>query len=188
MAELSQNINVRTTFQVKRKVMEESEKKEMKMSEYILYALESFWEDSSAANTSFLEQELNDTKAQLLEAQATVTTLTAKNKELEEVISEMPKGAWQEANETSKMLTEEFVRDECERAVREYQRQQLGEMTKNENLHIQNLASRLKLYETPLLKSLYEIVKHNPAVKDLPDVVSILTQNYYQQFINQVHE
>lgn len=190
---LSQNLNIRTTLAIKKRVMEEADKREMKMSEYILFILESFWNKSlkNDDDQELIEVrgELKQYQQDLMEAQAKVTTLTSENDKLEEALKNEPKGIWQEATETSAKLSEEFIQDERERAVRAYKQEHLSEIARNENFQIQLLSNRLKQYETPLLKSLFEITRHNPKVRDLPDVVSVLTQNYYQQFIqNQYHE
>ena len=45
---LSTNINIRTTLDVKKKLMDESDKREMKMSEYVLFILETHWNKVNA--------------------------------------------------------------------------------------------------------------------------------------------
>lgn len=40
---LSANINVRTTLAIKKKLMDESDRRDMKMSEYVLFILETHW-------------------------------------------------------------------------------------------------------------------------------------------------
>lgn len=65
-------------------------------------------------------------------------------------------------------------------ALSNYQQQ----LTVNENQQIKILAGRLQLYETPLLKGIFSTLSQsNRNIKDLPDIVSVLTQHYYQEVI-----
>ncbi|MCU0468407.1 MAG: hypothetical protein MUF58_07380 [Arcicella sp.] len=42
MSELTQTINLRTTFEMKKRILDNAEKKGMNQSEYILFAVESY--------------------------------------------------------------------------------------------------------------------------------------------------
>lgn len=111
---LSANINIRTTLDVKKRLMDESDRREMKISEYLLFILESHWNKLDAPieeNNEMLQlhQELAELRKSLQETQSKVVELKIENTHLTERLSEVPKTVWQEAAETTKKLSEENI-------------------------------------------------------------------------------
>lgn len=49
---------------------------------------------------------------------------------------------------------------------------------------LQWYANRLSLYETDTLNKVFQAVRQNTNIKDLPDVVQALVRQYYQQFLS----
>lgn len=186
---LSANINVRTTLDVKKKLMDEADKREMTMSEYVLFILETNWNKSNESpeqNSEILQlrEELTEINKALQEAQTHVIELTDKNSQLVESLSGEPKTLWQEAAETTNKLSEEHIQRQIDIALNGYQQQVREQLITNENQQIKILAGRLQLYETPLLKGIFNTLsQNNQNIKDLPDIVSVLTQHYYQEVI-----
>jgi hypothetical protein len=187
---LSANINVRTTLEVKKKLMDESDKRDMKMSEYVLFILETHWNKLNVSpmqednETLRLREELIELKKKLSEAQATAAELKDKNNQLVERLNEQPKTVWQEATQTTHKLSDEHIQHQVNIAISKYNQQMNEQLMLNENLKIKNLVARIQLYETPLLKTIFQIIsKSNYQIKDLPDIVAILTQFYYQEII-----
>jgi hypothetical protein len=187
---LSANINVRTTLEVKKKLMDEADKRDMKMSEYVLFILETHWNKLDVpppqdnGETIQLREELTEVKKKLSEAQAVAVELTNQNNQLLERLHQQPKTVWQEAAETTHKLSEEHIQQQVAIAISKYEQQMNEQLILNENLQIKNLVARIQLYETPLLKTIFQIIsKSNYNIKDLPDIVAILTQSYYQEVI-----
>ncbi len=186
---LSTNINVRTTLDVKKKLMDESDKREMKMSEYVLFILETHWNklnEPPQENNELmqLQQELAEVRKNLQETQSKVIELKTENNQLVERLSEEPMTVWQEAAETTNKLSEEHIQRQIDIALNGYKQQLSEQLITNENQQIRILAGRLQLYETPLLKGIFSVLsQNNRNIKDLPDIVSVLTQHYYQEFI-----
>ncbi|MCU0466962.1 MAG: hypothetical protein MUF58_00030 [Arcicella sp.] len=186
---LSANINVRTTLEVKKKLMDEADRRDMKMSEYVLFILETHWNKLDAPieeNQELLQlhQELAEIRKKLQETQSKVIELKTENDQLLERLHEEPKTIWQEATETTNKLSEEHIQRQIDIALNGYQQQLREQLIVNENQQIKILASRLQLYETPLLKSIFQVIsRSNQNIKDLPDIVAILTQFYYQEVI-----
>ena len=186
---LSANINVRTTLDVKKKLMDEADKREMTMSEYVLFILETNWNklnESPEQNNEILQlrEELTEINKALHEAQIQVIELTDKNSQLVESLSGEPKTLWQEAADTTNKLSEEHIQRQIDIALNGYQQQVREQLITNENQQIKILAGRLQLYETPLLKGIFNTLsQNNQTIKDLPDIVSVLTQHYYQEVI-----
>ena len=186
---LNTNINVRTTLDVKKKLMDESDRREMKMSEYVLFILESHWNKLDAPieeNNEMLQlhQELAEVRKNLQETQGKVVELKSENTQLTERLSDVPKTVWQEAAETTKKLSEENIQHQVNVALSSYQQQMTEQLAVNENQQIKILAGRLQLYETPLLKGIFSTLSQsNRNIKDLPDIVAVLTQHYYQEVI-----
>ena len=187
MSELTQNINVRTTHQMKKKVMDESHKRGMNMSEYILFSLEDYWniilqEKSHTSN----DQEILRLTTLLLETQSELNSATTQLSQLSIGVGTIKhKSVWQEANETAEKLTQERIDQEKAIAVQEFIEQNLSKLLTTEEEKLQWYANRLRLYETEILKKVFGVARKNPKVKDLPDVVQILANQYYQQFLTQ---
>ena len=186
---LNTNINVRTTLDVKKKLMDESDRREMKMSEYVLFILESHWNKLDAPieenhEIQQLHQELTEVRKTLQETQKKVIEFRDENAQLTERLSGQPKTVWQEATETTNKLSEEHIQHRINVALNGYQQQMREKSLVNENQEIKILLERLQLYETPLLKGIYNtLIKSNRHIKDLPDIVAVLTQHYYQEVI-----
>jgi regulator of replication initiation timing len=186
---LSANINVRTTLEVKKKLMDEADRRDMKMSEYVLFILETHWNKLDAPieeNQELLQlhQELAEMRKKLQETQSKVIELKTENDQLLERLHEEPKTIWQEATETTNKLSEEHIQRQIDIALSGYQQQLREQLIVNENQQIKVLAGRLQLYETPLLKAIFNTLSQgNRNIKDLPDIVAVLTQHYYQEVI-----
>ena len=186
---LSANINVRTTLDVKKKLMDESDKREMTMSEYVLFILESNWNKLEAPpeeNNEVLQlhQELAEVRRTLHETQLKVIELKDENTQLTERLREEPKTLWQEATETTHKLSEQHIQQQIDIALNGYQQKVREQSVLNESQQVKNLADRLQLYETPLLKGIFAMLsQNNRSIRDLPDIVSVLTQHYYQEVI-----
>ena len=186
---LSANINVRMTLDVKKKLMDEADRREMNMSEYVIFILETTWNklnESSEPNNEILHlrEDLAKLNKALNEAQIQVIELTDKNSQLDESLSGEPKTLWQEATEATNKLSKEHIQRQIDIALNGYKQQLSEQSITNENQQIRILAGRLQLYETPLLKGIFNTLSHNNQnIKDLPDIVSVLTQHYYQEVI-----
>ena len=186
---LRANINVRTTLEVKKKLMDEADKREITMSDYILFILETNWNklnESSEPNTEILQlrEDLAETNKALHEAQIQVIELTDKNSQLIGSLNGEPKTIWQEAAEATNKLSNEHIQRQIDIALNGYKQQLSEQLITNENQQIRILAGRLQLYETPLLKGIFNVLsQNNQNIKDLPDIVSVLTQHYYQEVI-----
>ena len=186
---LSANINVRMTLDVKKKLMDEADRREMNMSEYVIFILETTWNklnESSEPNNEILHlrEDLAKLNKALNEAEIQVIELTDKNSQLDESLSGEPKTLWQEATETTNKLSKEHIQRQIDIALNGYKQQLSEQLITNENQQIRILAGRLQLYETPLLKGIFNTLSHNNQnIKDLPDIVSVLTQHYYQEVI-----
>ena len=186
---LSANINVRTTIDVKKRLMDESDKREMTMSEYVLFILESHWNKLDIPREEYnevlqLHQELGEVRKNLYETQQKVIEFKEINTQLTERLSEEPKTIWQEAAETTNKLSEQHIQRQVEIALNGYQQKLNEQLVINENQQVKNLADRIQLYETPLLKGIFSTLsQNNRYIRDLPDIVAVLTQHYYQEVI-----
>jgi hypothetical protein len=186
---LSTNINVRTTLDVKKKLMDEADKREMTMSEYVLFILETNWEklnEPPEENSEILalRENLAELKKSLQDAQIKVIQLKEENAQLVENLNEEPKTLWQEATETTNKLSQEHIQRQIDIALNGYQQQLREQLIVNENQEIKVLAARLQLYETQLLKGIFSTLsQNNRNIRDLPDIVAVLTQHYYQEVI-----
>jgi regulator of replication initiation timing len=186
---LSANINVRTTLDIKKKLMDESDKREMTMSEYVLFILETHWSKVNAPqeeNNEILRlyEELAEVRKTLLETQSKVVELRGENSQLIERLSEEPKTVWQEAVEATDKLSEDNIQKRIDIALNLYRQQLREEIVINENQQINSLLYRIQLYETPLLQGIFRTLSaKNLNIRDMPDVVAVLTQHYYQEII-----
>lgn len=190
MSELSQNINVRTTHEMKKRIMDEAHKRGMTISECILFSLEDYWNlinkgdsrnDKENANLSVLLQKKQD---ELIEAQMLIEQLTNERHQLNDKFALTTKSVWQGANETAERLSQERIEQERGIAVREFIEENFHKLVNTDHEKIQFYKSRIDLYETEVLKKVFQIVKRNPRIKDLPDVVEVLASQYYQQFLS----
>lgn len=186
---LTTNINVRTTLNVKKKLMDESERREMNMTEYVLFILECYWnkvETPQQENDEIqqLHEELTEVRKNLQETQGKVIELMNDNAILNQQLRDIPKSIWKEASQTTAKLSEEHIQKQVNIALSGYQQQMREQLVVNENQKIQLLNERIKQYETPLLKTIFKVIAaSNNSMKDLPDIVSVLTHHYYQQVV-----
>lgn len=190
MSELSQNINVRTTHEMKKRIMDEAHKRGMTISECILFSLEDYWNlinkgdsrnDKENANLSVILQKTQD---ELIEAQMLIEQLTNERNQLNDKFALTTKSVWQGAKETVEGLSQERIEQERGIAVREFIEENFHKLVNTDHEKIQFYKSRIDLYETEVLKKVFQIVKRNPRIKDLPDVVEVLASQYYQQFLS----
>ena len=180
MEKLTQNINIRTNLNIKKRLMDEASSLDMNMSEYVLLILQSHWDKKDQSLATTHQESTLSSQHQLSESELIISQLIAEKSELQEKLQAQNKSVWQEAMSTAKKLSEERIRREREAAIYEYQRS--GGAT-IESATITSLQARLAAYETDLLKQVFNVVRQNPKVSDLPDVVQILTYQYFQQFI-----
>ena len=175
MSELSQVINFRTTFNMKRRILENAEKKGMNQSEYILFAIESYLNgsnklgnsnDNSHNQLSVLRQELEKANLRI--------------QELQENSTHEKKRIWQEATDLAHKEAEEKINEAQIQAVKRFQ-ETIKESLEEKKLQFNLLQERLYAYETPLLKKVFQLVSQNPQIKDYPDVVYFLLHCYYKQ-------
>lgn len=172
MAELTENINIRTTRDTKKKVMDEAAQIGINITEYVTYVLESYW-----AEQSNVKEE--KTAIQALESQ-----LSAYQKRVEELTVEKEELLAKTAQEAMNLSTEKIEKEKA-LAVQQFQ-EEANRVFNEEHLKVvQPLKERLKLYESHELKTVFEAVRSNPKIHDLPDVVNVLISQYYQQFITQ---
>lgn len=190
MSELSQNINIRTTHEMKKRIMDEAHKRGMTISECILFSLEDYWtlidkgysgNDKETANLSALLQKKQD---ELIEAQVLIEQLTNERNQLNDKFASTTKSVWQGAKETVEGLSQERIEQERDIAVREFIEENFHKLVNTDHEKIQFYRNRINLYETEVLKRVFQVAKRNPLVKDLPDVVEILANQYYHQFIS----
>ena len=177
MGELSQVINFRTTFNMKRRILENAEKKGMNQSEYILFAIESYLNSSTLTNVP------NEDKDQSSELSALKEELAKANLHIQELqthIAKEKKSVWQEATDFANKVAEERIKQAQIQAVRQFQ-ETVKYKIEDSNTQLQLLQERLYAYETPLLKTVFQLVSKNPQVKDYPDVVYFLVHCYYNQ-------
>lgn len=169
--------------------MDDAYKRGMTISECILFSLEDYWNlivrgdsgnDKETANLSILLQKKQD---ELIEAQMLIEQLTNKKKQLNDKFTLTTKSVWQGAKETVEELSQERIEQERGMAVREFIEENFHKIVNTDHEKIQFYKSRIDMYETEVLKKVFQVVKRNPRIKDLPDVVEILASQYYQQFI-----
>lgn len=195
MSELSQNINVRTTHEMKKRIMDEAHKREMTISECILFSLEDYWgiiengRKTDAKEYNEIVSELESTEHELAMANRKIERLIVEKEELQEQHNLKTKSIWQGAKETVEGLSQERIEQERGIAVREFMEENFNKLvnTDHEKIQfykIQFYKNRITQYETEVLKRVFQVVKRNPLVKDLPDVVEVLASEYYQQFLN----
>lgn len=190
MTDLSANVNVRTTHEMKKRIMDEAHKRGMTISECILFSLEDYW--NIIANGSKMDAKqynelvtiLERTEAELYNANQKILRLTAEKEDLQQQYALTIKNIWQEANETAERLSKERIEQERAIAVREYIEENLSRTVSTDQEKLQWYANRLSLYETDTLKKVFQAVRQNTNIKDFPDVVQGLVKQYYQQFLS----
>lgn len=185
MSDLSTNVNVRTTHEMKKRIMDEAHKRGMTISECILFSLEDYWniiEKGNIANNSQLSTLLQETQAELNDAKTQIEDLKNEKNELKS--NNGKKSFLREANETAGRLSQERIEQERAIAVREFVEENLDKFANSDQAKLQFYTNRLSQYETDVLKEIFKVVRENTRIKDLPDVVQMLANIYYQQFIN----
>lgn len=187
MSDLSTNVNVRTTHEMKKRIMDEAHKRGMTISECILFSLEDYWniiEKGNIANNSQLSTLLQETQAELNAAKTQIEDLKNEKNELKSKFSNGKKSFLREANETAGRLSQERIEQVQAIAVREFIEENLDKFANSDQAKLQFYTNRLSQYETDVLKEIFKVVRENTRIKDLPDVVQMLANIYYQQFIN----
>ncbi len=177
MSDLTQSINIRTTFEMKKRILENAEKQSMNQSEYILFAVESYLKGISGPNSEGILEVDNIQLKQLQEQ------LDATNNQLRQMREETAfekKSILQEAADLAHKMSSERIQQAQTQAVRLYQEKSRSEVD-NTNQQIKILQERLFAYETPLLKEVFNYASQNPQIRDFPDVVYFLVHCYKQQ-------
>ena len=177
MSELTQTINIRTTFEMKKRILENAEKKGMNQSEYILFAVESYLKGISTLNS---ESILEVDNIQLKQLQEQLAATNNQLRQMKEDTVFEKKSILQEANDLAHKMSSERVQQAQAQAVRNYQEKIRGDGD-NTNQQIMILRERLFAYETPLLKEVFNFAAQNPQIRDYPDVVYFLVHCYKQQ-------
>lgn len=150
-------------------------------------SLEDYWniiEKGNIANNSQLSTLLQETQAELNDAKTLIEDLKNEKNELKSKFSDGKKSFLREANETAKRLSRERIEQERAIAVREFIEENLDKFANSDQAKLQFYTNRLSQYETEVLKEIFKVVRENTRIKDLPDVVQMLANIYYQQFIN----
>jgi len=190
MSDLSANLNVRTTHEMKKRIMDEAHKRGMTISECILFSLEDYWDilengiKADVKQYNELVNVLENTETKLDKANNQIERLKAEKEELQQQYALTTKSIWQEANETAERLSKERIAKERAIAVREYIEKNLSSTVNTDQEKLQWYANRLSLYETDTLNKVFQAVRQNTNIKDLPDVVQALVRQYYQQFLS----
>ncbi len=183
--DLSQNINVRMNLQTKKKIMDEAHRSEMNMSEYILFLLEDYWESSHQNELNEEIQQLKElittTQGELNEANSEADRLGRLLKSTNESFNAEKNGIWEEAKATANKLAQRHIEQERIIAVREFKENHLSKLVSSDREVVKQLRTRLGLYETNQLRKLFEAVRHNETIRDLPDVVQALVSQYIKQ-------
>jgi hypothetical protein len=195
MSDLSQNINIRTTHQMKKKIMDESHRVTMNMSEYILFSMEDYWGMKDNGTTSQFNNEeqlrlstlLSTTQSELLMAKNEISQLLTDKNSLTETLHSQKNSIWQEANETALRLSREHIEQEKTLAVQQFREQSMNQIAHSDQ-QTQWYANRLQQYETDMVKNIFDVTRQHPTlsqeVRDLPDVVHYLAYQFHQQFLN----
>ena len=195
MSDLSQNINIRTTHQMKKKIMDESHRVTMNMSEYILFSMEDYWGMRNNGTTSQSNNEeqqrlsalLSNTQSELLKAKNEISQLLSDKNSLAETLHSQKNSIWQEANETALRLSHQNIEQEKALAVQQFREQSLNQIAQSDQ-QVQWYANRLQQYENDMVKSIFNLTRQHPTlsqeIQDLPNVVHYLAYQFHQQFLN----
>ena len=195
MSDLSQNINIRTTHQMKKKIMDESHRVTMNMSEYILFSMEDYWgmKDNGTTSQSNNEEQqrlsalLSTTQTELLRAKNEISQLLTDKNSLTETLHAQKNSIWQEANETALRLSHQNIEQEKALAVQQFREQSLNQIAQSDQ-QVQWYANRLQQYENDMVKSIFNLTRQHPTlsqeIQDLPNVVHYLAYQFHQQFLN----
>ena len=195
MSELSQNINIRTTHEMKKKIMDESHRVTMNMSEYILFSIEDYWilkdsgitsQTNNAEQLKFSEL-LSIAQTELLMAKNEISQLLTEKNSLTETLHSQKNSIWQEANETALRLSREHIEQEKMLAVQQFREQSLNQIAQSDQ-QVQWYVNRLQQYENDMVKNIFNLTRQHPTlsqeIHDLPNVVHYLAYQFHQQFLN----
>jgi hypothetical protein len=177
MSELTQTINIRTTFEMKRRILDNAAKKGMNQSEYILFAVESYLKGIS---NHISESNLEVDNSQLTQLQEQLAATNNQLRQLKEDVTLEKKSILQEATDLAHKMSSERIQQAQVQAVRVYQEKRINEVDST-NQQIRILQERIFAYETPLLKEVFNYTSQNPQIRDYPDVVYFLLHCYKQQ-------
>ena len=206
MSELTQNINVRVTHEMKKKIMDESHKREISISSYILFLIQDYWEKSQKVSNNsqieVIEKELEDGEIRMseykeiyLEAEDEIQRLCIYSNRLLEILEENSITIIHPKRITLSERVESINNGTLEEILKiEKDPKSIKAISQNKELlakssaKIRFLENRLNSYETPVLKKIFHFTQGYastaPYIKDLPDVVQFLSSAYTQQFIN----
>lgn len=195
MSDLSQNINIRTTHEMKKKIMDESHRVTMNMSEYILFSIEDYWilkdsgitsQTNNAEQLKFSEL-LSTAQTELLKAKNEISQLLTDKNSLTETLQSQKNSIWQEANETALRLSREHIEQEKMLAVQQFREQSLNQIAQSDQ-EVQWYVNRLQQYENDMVKNIFNLTRQHPTlsqeIQDLPNVVHYLAYQFHQQFLN----
>jgi hypothetical protein len=190
MSELSHNINVRLTHQMKKRIMDESHRVGMNMSEYILFSLEDYWVVKSQPPAATSNIELLQVQVELERAKSEITQLVSEKTILTERLSSQKNSILQEATDMANRLSHERIEQEKQSAVQLFRGQFVSRLS-NADQQLQWHNQRIQQYETNLVKDIFKITQQHPHlakdIKDLPDVVHFLAYQFHQQFLTEQH-
>ena len=190
MSELSHNINVRLTHLMKKRIMDESHRVGMNMSEYILFSMEDYWVVKNQPKAAESTAELLRVQAELERAKSEITQLVSEKTILTERLSSQKNSILQEATDMANRLSHERIEQEKQSAVQLFRGQFVSRIA-NADQQLQWYNQRIQQYETNLVKDIFQITQQHPHlaqdIKDLPDVVHFLAYQFHQQFLNQPH-
>jgi hypothetical protein len=206
MSELTQNINVRVTHEMKKKIMDESHIREISISSYILFLIQDHWEKSkNAPNNSqveVIEKELEDGeismseyKEMYLEAEDEIKRLGIYSDRLIEILAENsieiihPSriGISERIEALNNGTLKELLKIEKDpKSIKAVSQNKEYLIKASERIRF--MEQRLNSYETPVLKNIFRFTQGQaslaPSIKDLPDVVKFLADSYNYQFLN----
>lgn len=199
MNELSQNVNIRTSYDFKRKVMAEANERRMRMSEYLTNLIQDYWEmeekgelKSSAFENVEYEKELKNYQVKLEEKARKIKTLESKINSYEEKFEDFQNNYQSSVLEKSNRILEQWKQSELKRIENEIKEQKNAELDTLNKLYLKTKenyyenSARLERYETDLLMETFDFVNgqsNEDVVADMPTLVNILVTMYYNQFI-----
>lgn len=190
MSELSHNINVRLTHLMKKRIMDESHRVGMNMSEYILFSMEDYWVVKNQPKATESDAELLRVQAELERAKSEISQLVSEKTILTERLSSQKNSILQEATDMANRLSHERIEQEKQSAVQLFRGQFVSRLS-NADQQLQWHNQRIQQYETNLVKDIFQITQQHPHlaqnIRDLPDVVHFLAYQFHQQFLNQPH-
>jgi hypothetical protein len=199
MNELSQNVNIRTSYDFKRKIMAEANERRMRMSEYLTNIIQDYWEmeekgelKSSAFENEEYEKELKNYQVKLEEKARKIKALENKINSYEEKFEDFQNNYQSSVLEKSKRILEQWKQSELKRIENEIKEQKNAELNTLNMLYLaeqkdaRESSALVERYETDLLMETFDFVNNQSdedVVADMPTLVNILVTLYYNQFI-----